>query len=41
MAAAVKAVADAVPGSIHKTLDGQTHQVKDGVMAPELTAFFR
>jgi pimeloyl-ACP methyl ester carboxylesterase len=39
MTAAVKAAADAVPGSIHKTLPGQTHQVQDKALAPELIAF--
>jgi pimeloyl-ACP methyl ester carboxylesterase len=40
----VKAVADvaaAVPGAVHVTLPGQTHQVKDEALAPELVAFFR
>jgi pimeloyl-ACP methyl ester carboxylesterase len=40
----VKAVADvaaAVPGAVHKTLPGQTHQVKDEAIAPELVSFFR
>ena len=41
MAAAVKGVADAVPGSLHKTLAGQTHQVKNGAIAPELIDFFK
>lgn len=41
MAAAVKGVADAVPGSLHKTLAGQTHQVKDEAIAPELRGFFQ
>ncbi len=40
MAAAVMGVADAVPGSLHKTLTGQTHQVKDEAIAPELIEFF-
>jgi pimeloyl-ACP methyl ester carboxylesterase len=40
MAAAVAAVARAVPGAVHKTLPGQTHQVKNEVIAPELTEFF-
>ena len=40
MAKAVADVAAAVPGSIHKTLPGQTHQVKDEAIAPELVAFF-
>jgi pimeloyl-ACP methyl ester carboxylesterase len=40
----VKAVADvatAIPGAVHVTLPGQTHQVKDEALAPELVAFFR
>jgi pimeloyl-ACP methyl ester carboxylesterase len=41
MAAAVRGVADAVPGSLSKTLAGQTHQVKDAAIAPELIAFFK
>lgn len=41
MASAVKGVANAVPGAVHKTLVGQTHQVKDEALAPELVAFFR
>jgi hypothetical protein len=41
MVAAVPGVADAVPGSVRKTLAGQTHQVKDEAIAPELIAFFR
>ncbi|MBU1586351.1 MAG: alpha/beta hydrolase [Actinobacteria bacterium] len=40
MTAAVAGVAAAVPGSVHKTLAGQTHQVKDEAIAPELIAFF-
>ena len=40
MVKAVQDVADAVPGSVHKTLPGQTHQVKDEAIAPELVAFF-
>lgn len=40
MVKAVQDVADAVPGSVHKTLAGQTHQVKDEAIAPELVAFF-
>jgi pimeloyl-ACP methyl ester carboxylesterase len=40
MVAAVSGVADAVPGSVRKTLAGQTHQVKDEAIAPELIAFF-
>ena len=41
MVAAVNGVAAAVPGAVHKTLAGQTHQVKDEAIAPELIAFFR
>jgi pimeloyl-ACP methyl ester carboxylesterase len=41
MTKAVADVAAAVPGSVHKTLAGQTHQVKDEAIAPELVAFFR
>lgn len=41
MAAAVKDAADAIPGSVHKTLPGQTHQVKDAAIAPELIEFFQ
>jgi pimeloyl-ACP methyl ester carboxylesterase len=41
MVAAVQGVADAIPGSVHRTLPGQTHQVKDEAIAPELIDFFR
>lgn len=41
MVAAVQGVADAVPGATHKLLPGQTHQVQDEAIAPELVAFFR
>lgn len=41
MAAAVQGVAAAIPGSVHKTLAGQTHQVADAAIAPELIAFFQ
>ena len=40
MAAAVAGVAAAIPGSVRRTLAGQTHQVKDEAIAPELVAFF-
>ena len=40
MTKAVADVAAAVPGSVHKTLPGQTHQVKDEAIVPELVAFF-
>ncbi len=41
MVKAVQDVAAAVPGSVHKTLAGQTHQVSNEAIAPELVAFFR
>lgn len=41
MTKAVADVAAAVPGAVHKTLPGQTHQVKDEALAPELVEFFR
>ena len=41
MTKAVADVAATVPGSVHKTLPGQTHQVKDEAIAPELVSFFR
>lgn len=40
MVKAVQDVATAVPGSVHKTLPGQTHQVKDEAIEPELIDFF-
>lgn len=40
MVAAVAAVAAAVPGATLRVLPGQTHQVKDEAIAPELIAFF-
>lgn len=40
MTAAVRDAADAVPGAIHTTLPGQTHQVKDDALAPMLIEFF-
>jgi hypothetical protein len=36
----VAAVARAVPGARHKTLEGQTHQVKDAAIAPVVIEFF-
>jgi pimeloyl-ACP methyl ester carboxylesterase len=36
---ATRAVADAVPGAQHRTLEGQTHNVKLGVLAPAVVAF--
>lgn len=41
MVAGVRAVADAVPGAVHAVLPGQTHQVADEAIAPELVGFFR
>jgi pimeloyl-ACP methyl ester carboxylesterase len=41
MVEAVRAVAAAVPGAVQHTLPGQTHQVRDDAIAPELVAFFR
>jgi pimeloyl-ACP methyl ester carboxylesterase len=41
MASAVAGVAQAVPGAVHKTLEGQTHQVKNEAIAPELIEFFK
>jgi pimeloyl-ACP methyl ester carboxylesterase len=41
MKEAVHTVADSVPGAIHKTLAGQTHQVSPAVLAPELKGFFQ
>lgn len=41
MTKAVQDVANAVPGSVHKTLAGQTHQVKNEAISPEIIAFFR
>ncbi len=40
MVEAVRAVAAAVPGSVHRTLPGQTHQVRDDAIAPQLVEFF-
>ena len=40
MRAAVQRVAEAIPGSVHKTLQGQTHQVAPEAIAPELIEFF-
>lgn len=41
MKAAVQGVADAVPGSQHRILDGQTHQVSEKALAPVLAEFFQ
>ena len=37
---AARAVADAVPGAVHRTLAGQTHNVKPAVLAPVVAEFF-
>lgn len=37
---AARAVADAVPGARHRTLAGQTHNVKPAVLAPAVIEFF-
>lgn len=37
---AARAVADAVPGALHRTLEGQTHNVKPAVLAPAVIEFF-
>jgi pimeloyl-ACP methyl ester carboxylesterase len=36
----VRAVADAIPGARHTSLDGQTHGAADDVLAPVLVDFF-
>jgi pimeloyl-ACP methyl ester carboxylesterase len=41
MKAAVQGVADAVPGSQQRILEGQTHQVSEEALLPELSEFFR
>ncbi|MEU3570154.1 alpha/beta hydrolase [Kitasatospora sp. NPDC036755] len=38
--APTRAVAAAVPGAEHRTLEGQTHEVAAEVLAPELLAFY-
>ncbi|MDJ0356649.1 alpha/beta hydrolase [Paenarthrobacter sp. PH39-S1] len=40
MAAAQSMIAKAVPQSLHHILDGQTHQVSNTAMVPQLRAFF-
>jgi pimeloyl-ACP methyl ester carboxylesterase len=40
MAAAQTTTANAIPHSVHHTLQGQTHQVSDTAMATELRGFF-
>jgi pimeloyl-ACP methyl ester carboxylesterase len=37
---ATRAVADAIPGAQHRTLAGQTHNVKPEVLAPAVVEFF-
>jgi pimeloyl-ACP methyl ester carboxylesterase len=39
MQSAMRALAGVVPGSVHRTLDGQTHVVKAKALAPVLTEF--
>jgi pimeloyl-ACP methyl ester carboxylesterase len=41
MRRAVADAAAAIPGSVTKTLPGQTHMVSDAAIVPELVAFFR
>jgi hypothetical protein len=36
----MRALAAVLPHSTHRTLPGQTHMVKDAVLAPELLDFF-
>jgi pimeloyl-ACP methyl ester carboxylesterase len=40
MRASVKAVADAVPGAVHREIPGQNHMIKTTAIAPVLTEFF-
>ena len=40
MLAAQRRIADAIPGSQHRILDGQTHEVAAGALAPVLAEFF-
>jgi hypothetical protein len=40
MHAAMRALADVLPGARHRTLEGQTHIVKARTLAPVLTGFF-
>ena len=41
MQAAVRALADVLPGAEHSTLEGQTHIVKAKALAPVLSGFFQ
>jgi pimeloyl-ACP methyl ester carboxylesterase len=40
MRTSVKAVADAVPGAVHREIPGQNHMIKAAAIAPVLTEFF-
>lgn len=40
MQTAMRELAGAVPGAVHRTLDGQTHLVKAAALAPMLTEFY-
>ncbi|OUM42682.1 alpha/beta fold hydrolase [Arthrobacter sedimenti] len=40
MAAAQRTIAEAIPGAQHRILDGQTHQVSEKAVSPELIEFF-
>ena len=40
MTNAGKAVAGTIPGAVHRVLEGQTHNVSPGALAPELLEFF-
>jgi len=39
--AAARAVAEAIPGAQHRTLEGQTHNVSPAVLTPPVVEFFR
>ncbi|MBZ0301621.1 MAG: alpha/beta hydrolase [Anaerolineae bacterium] len=38
---AARALADAIPSAVYRTLEGQTHEVSPEALAPALKAFFR
>jgi hypothetical protein len=40
MRTANRALADAVPGAVHREIPGQTHIIKATAIAPVLTEFF-
>jgi hypothetical protein len=40
MGHAGKAVADAIPGAVHRVLEAQAHNVSPQAIAPELVEFF-